>query len=393
MPLDPAILFSAVLNGLTTGAVYALVALGLTLIYGVLHIINFAHGAALMVALYAVYLLNQRLGLDPYAALPLVMAGMFALGYLLQRLVINRASHGKDENILLVTLGLSIVLENLALVWFKSDTRSIDTPYALSTVEIGPALIALPKLIAFGGALAVAACLLWLIRGTDLGRAIRAVAREKQGARLMGIDVERVYALSFGIGMACLGAAACFLLPAYYVNPQVGGGFVLVAFTIVVLGGMGSFAGALAGGLLIGVVESLGGLFLGDSLGQMGIFAIFILVLLFRFAGAVRGKHEHERQGRLRHPGLRPGGAGHHRVHAVGRAADLHHDVAVRGAAVAGLEHPGRLRRPAVLRPCAVLRRGRLCPGAGPAVAGLESWLALPCAIALGMAAGWPWAG
>ncbi|WZB60975.1 branched-chain amino acid ABC transporter permease [Achromobacter xylosoxidans] len=206
MPLDPAILFSAVLNGLTTGAVYALVALGLTLIYGVLHIINFAHGAALMVALYAVYLLNQRLGLDPYAALPLVMAGMFALGYLLQRLVINRASHGKDENILLVTLGLSIVLENLALVWFKSDTRSIDTPYALSTVEIGPALIALPKLIAFGGALAVAACLLWLIRGTDLGRAIRAVAREKQGARLMGIDVERVYALSFGIGMACLGA-------------------------------------------------------------------------------------------------------------------------------------------------------------------------------------------
>lgn len=290
MPLDPAILFSAVLNGLTTGAVYALVALGLTLIYGVLHIINFAHGAALMVALYAVYLLNQRLGLDPYAALPLVMAGMFALGYLLQRLVINRASHGKDENILLVTLGLSIVLENLALVWFKSDTRSIDTPYALSTVEIGPALIVLPKLIAFGGALAVAACLLWLIRGTDLGRAIRAVAREKQGARLMGIDVERVYALSFGIGMACLGAAACFLLPAYYVNPQVGGGFVLVAFTIVVLGGMGSFAGALAGGLLIGVVESLGGLFLGDSLGQMGIFAIFILVLLFRPQGLFGGK-------------------------------------------------------------------------------------------------------
>ena len=392
MPLDPAILFSAVLNGLTTGAVYALVALGLTLIYGVLHIINFAHGAALMVALYAVYLLNQRLGLDPYAALPLVMAGMFALGYLLQRLVINRASHGKDENILLVTLGLSIVLENLALVWFKSDTRSIDTPYALSTVEIGPALIALPA-DRIRRALAVAACLLWLIRGTDL-RAIRAVAREKQGARLMGIDVERVYALSFGIGMACLGAAACFLLPAYYVNPQVGGGFVLVAFTIVVLGGMGSFAGALAGGLLIGVVESLGGLFLGDSLGQMGIFAIFILVLLFHSQGLFGGKHEHERQGRLRHPGLRPGGAGHHRVHAVGRAADLHHDVVVRGAAVAGLEHPGRLRRPAVLRPCAVLlRRGRLCPALGQLSLGWNPWLALPCAIALGMAAGWPWAG
>ena len=282
---DPAILLSAVLNGLTTGAVYALVALGLTLIYGVLHIINFAHGAALMVALYAVYLLKERLGLDPYMALPLVMAGMFVLGYFLQRVVISRASHGKDENILLVTLGLAIVLENLALVWFKSDTRSIDTAYTLSTVEIGPALIALPKVIAFVGAMVVAAVLLWVIRRTDLGRAIRAVAKEKQGAKLMGIDVERVYALSFGIGMACLGAAACFLLPAYYVNPQVGSGFVLIAFTIVVLGGMGSFAGALVGGLLIGVVESLGGLFLGDSLGQMGIFAIFILVLMFRPQG------------------------------------------------------------------------------------------------------------
>ena len=134
--LDPAILFSSLLNGLTTGAVYALIALGLTLIYGVLHIINFAHGAALMVALYAVYLLKDRLGIDPYAALPLVVAGMLALGYALQRFVINRASHGKDENILLVTLGLAIVLENLALVWFKSDTRSIDTAYTLSTVEI-----------------------------------------------------------------------------------------------------------------------------------------------------------------------------------------------------------------------------------------------------------------
>lgn len=283
--LDFAILFSSVLNGLTTGAVYALIALGLTLIYGVLHIINFAHGALLMVALYAVYLLKDRLGIDPYAALPLVVAGMFALGYALQWFVINHAGNGKDENILLVTLGLAIVLENLALVWFKSDTRTIDTAYTLSTVAIGPAMIALPKVIAFCGALAVAGMLFWIIRSTDLGRAIRAVAREKQGARLMGIHVEKVYAMSFGIGMACLGAAACFLMPAYYVNPQVGSGFVLIAFTIVVLGGMGSFSGALVGGLLVGVVESVGGLFLGDSLGQMGVFAIFIAVLLFRPQG------------------------------------------------------------------------------------------------------------
>ena len=283
--LEFGILFPAVLNGLTTGAVYALVALGLTLIYGVLHIINFAHGASLMLALYAVFLLKDRFGIDPYLALVIVVPGMFVFGYALQRIVINRASHGKDENILLVTLGVAIVMENLALLLFKSDTRTIDTAYTLTTVAIGPAVIALPKLVAFAGALAVSGLMLLLMKRTDLGRAIRAVAKEKQGARLMGIDVDHVYAMSFGIGLACLGAAACFLLPAYYVNPQVGSGFVLVAFTIVVLGGMGSFAGALAGGLLVGVVESVGGLYFGESLGQVGIFALFIAVLLLRPQG------------------------------------------------------------------------------------------------------------
>jgi branched-chain amino acid transport system permease protein len=287
---DFGILFPSVLNGLTTGAVYALVALGLTLIYGVLHIINFAHGAALMMALYGVYFLKQAFGIDPYLALVPMVAVMFAGGYALQRGIINRASHGKDENILLVTLGLSIVLENLALLAFKSDTRTIDTPYTLATVAIGPAMIAVPKIVAFFGALAASAILLWIVRRTDLGRAIRAVAREKHGARLVGIDVDHVYAMSFGIGLACLGAAACFLLPAYYVNPQVGNGFVLVAFTIVVLGGMGSFAGALVGGLLIGVVESLGGLWFGESLGQIGIFLLFIAVLLFRPQGLFGAK-------------------------------------------------------------------------------------------------------
>ncbi len=283
--LELSILFPSFLNGLTQGAVYALIALGLTLIYGVLHIINFAHGAALMMGLYGVYFLQRSFGLDPYASLLVMVPLMFAAGYLAYRFVIGAASHGRDENILLVTLGVSIVLENLALYLWKSDTRTIETSYTFTTVPIGSAMIALPKLIAFGGALAAAAILLGIMRGTDLGRAIRACARERQGARLAGIDVEHVFAMSFGIGLACLGAAACFLLPAYYVNPQVGNGFVLIAFTIVVLGGMGSFAGALIGGLLIGVVESIGSLWLGESLGQLGIFALFIAVLLFRPQG------------------------------------------------------------------------------------------------------------
>jgi len=288
--LELSILFPSVLNGLTTGAVYALIALGLTLIYGVLHIINFAHGAALMVALYGVYFLHRQLGIDPYLALPVMVPAMFLLGYGLQRFVIGAASHGKDENILLVTLGLAIVLENLALFWFKSDTRTIDTPYTLSTVNILGALISTPKVVAFGGALVTAALLLLIVGRTDLGRAIRAIAKERQGARLVGIDVDHMFAMSFGIGLACLGAAACFLLPAYYVNPGVGNGFVLIAFTIVVLGGMGSFAGALLGGFIIGVVESVGGLWLGESLGQIGIFLIFIAVLLFRPQGLFGAK-------------------------------------------------------------------------------------------------------
>jgi len=288
--LDPTILLAAFLNGLSTGAVYALIALGLTLIYGVLHIINFAHGAALMVALYGVYYLHESLGLDPYLSLPLMIPAMFALGYALQRFVIGAASHGKDENILLVTLGIALVMENLALFLFRSDTRTIDTPYTFATVNVLGAMIAVPKVAAFAGALVVAGVLLLVVARTDLGRAIRAIARERTGARLVGIDVEHVFAMSFGIGLACLGAAACFLLPAYYVNPQVGNGFVLIAFTIVVLGGMGSFVGALVGGFVIGLAESFGGLAgiasgLGENMGQLAIFVIFIAVLLLRPQG------------------------------------------------------------------------------------------------------------
>jgi len=283
--LDPFILGAALVNGITMGAVYALVALGLTLIYGVLHIINFAHGALLMLAMFAAYFLFTRLGLDPYAALPAMAAAFFALGYALQRWIIGKTSHGRDENVLLVTLGIAIVIENLALVLWRSDTRTIETDYVFAVVDLGLTFVPVPRLVAFAGAL-VAAALLWLlIARTDLGRAIRAVARERQGARLVGIDVEHIFAMCFGIGTAVVGAAACLILPMFYVTPQVGNAFVLVAFTVVVLGGMGSFPGALAGGFVIGIVESLGGLFLGETLGQLGIFAIFILVLLFRPTG------------------------------------------------------------------------------------------------------------
>jgi branched-chain amino acid transport system permease protein len=286
---SPDILAAAVLNGLMSGAVYALIAVGLTLVYGVLHIINFAHGAMLSAAMFAAYLAFQA-GVDPYAAMVPLALIFFALGYALQRLVIGPASHGEDRNVLLITLGLSIVIENLLLAAFNSDTRTIDVPYGFSTLDLGFTFLALPRAIAFGVSCLVAVLLWILLALTDTGKAIRAVAKEKLGASLAGIDVAHIYAVTFGLGATCLAIAACLLLPTYYVHPRVGNAYVLIAFTIVVLGGMGSIPGAIAGGLFVGVVESLSGLMFGESLGQLGIFVIFILVLLLRPTGLFGAK-------------------------------------------------------------------------------------------------------
>jgi branched-chain amino acid transport system permease protein len=168
---------------------------------------------------------------------------------------------------------------------FRGDTRTINVPYAFETINFGFTFLAVPRVVGFAVVFAVA-LVLWLIMTfTDTGRAIRAVAKEKLGSELAGIDVAHIYAVTFGLGSACVAIAACLLIPTYYVNPTVGNAFVLIAFTIVVLGGMGSVPGAVIGALLIGVVESLSGLFLGESLGQIGIFIIFIVVLLVRPSG------------------------------------------------------------------------------------------------------------
>ena len=283
--LSPIILVPAILNGLLTGAVYGLVALGLTLIYGVLHIINFAHGALLTAAMFAAFFAHRLLGLDPYLAALGLTPLFFALGYCLQRFVIGPAAHGEDRNILLVTLALAVVIENALLYAFGGDTRTLNLAYAFDVVDIGIAFLALPRVMGFAVVLAVALTLWLILALTDTGKAIRAVAKEKVGAELSGIDVAHIYAVTFGLGTACLAIAACLLIPTYYVNPHIGNAFVLVAFTIVVLGGMGSVTGALIGGLFVGVVESLCGLYLGESLGQIGIFVMFILVLLLRPAG------------------------------------------------------------------------------------------------------------
>ena len=288
--MDFSILLSATINGLLLGGIYTLVASGLTLIYGVLHIINFAHGSMLMLAMFGVFYLLTKLGVDPYLSLLIMVPAMYLFGYLLYRGLIGKLSNGKDENILLITLGLSILIENLALMFFKGDTRTISVSYSDTMVELGPTLVALPKLISFGASMLLCALLGLFIARTDIGKAIRAVAKERVGARLVGIDVDKVFAISYGIGLATLGAAACLLMPIFYVSPTTGHVFVMVAFTVVVLGGMGSFLGAVIGGLIVGLTESFGGLFLGESLGQIGISLIFILILLLRPQGLFGAK-------------------------------------------------------------------------------------------------------
>jgi branched-chain amino acid transport system permease protein len=281
---------AAILNGLMYGAIYALVALGLTLIYGVLHIINFAHGAMLMLALYAAFFLFHLLNIDPYISITIVTPISFIFGYVIYRYGIGVLSKGKDQNILLITLGLSIIIENSALFFFSGDQQTVSLSYSYDALDLGFMYLSYPKIISFVAALIICALLWALMSLTDLGRAIRAVAKERQGARLVGINVEHIFAVTFGIGIACLGAAGCMMLPIFYVDPYTGNIFVLVAFTIVVLGGMGSIIGALLGGFIIGITESIGGLLLGESLGQIGISLIFILILIFKPTGLFGSK-------------------------------------------------------------------------------------------------------
>jgi len=285
------VVLSSLANGIMLGGLYALVALGLTLIFGVMKVINFAHGSLMMLAMYATFWLATTAGLDPYLSLLLTLPAAFAFGYAIQRAVIATVLRAPEHNQLLMTLGLALFLDNLALVVFTADPRTLLVAYSQTTVPLGPVRLNLPRLLAFGGALLISG-LLWLfLKTTDLGRALRASSEERDGAALCGIPVGRVHAMAFGIGTACVAAAGGMAVPFFYVSPEVGNTFVITAFVVVVLGGLGSFPGALVGGLLVGVVESLGGLIFHGSLAQIGIFALFVAVLLVRPAGLLGARH------------------------------------------------------------------------------------------------------
>jgi branched-chain amino acid transport system permease protein len=282
----------ALVSGLLIGGVYGLMALGLTMIFGVLRVINFAHGAFVMLGMYLAFWSFALWRVDPYVSLLWAVPLFVLAGGALQSGVLRRVLAAPQHTQLLVTLAVALVVENTALLLWGPDFRTIRVGYSIATVSLLGTIVSLPRLAAFATA-AVAALALWaLLKHTDLGRAIRATAQDREAAALMGLPVDRVHATAFGIGTACAAIAGIVTTPFFHVSPDIGNTFVILAFVIVVLGGLGSFPGALLGGVIVGVVESLGAVFLPGSLKELLIYAVFLLVLVLRPEGllAPRGR-------------------------------------------------------------------------------------------------------
>jgi branched-chain amino acid transport system permease protein len=274
-----------VLSGLLIGGIYALIGIGLTIIFGVMRVINFAHGDLLMLGMYMTWFICTRLGLDPYVSLLLVLPGMFLWGAFLQKVFINRVLNALPQNQILLTIGLGLIMSNAVMLIFTSDYQILTTSYSSSSYHLAGLSISQPLLFSFLITAAITGALFWFLQTTDTGQAIRATAQDRDAAQLMGIDVRRMSLLAFGIGSALAGAAGALISPTYYIFPQVGAAFTLRAFVIVVLGGMGSVVGATLGGLIIGVTESLAAVYIASGLKELVVFVLFLGILLFRPAG------------------------------------------------------------------------------------------------------------
>lgn len=280
----------SVVDGILMGGIYGLVAIGLTLIFGVMKIINFAQGALLMLGMYVTYWSFTLLGINPYLSLPLSAIVLFLLGAFIQKTVLNRMLDAPEHNQLLVTLGISLIIENLALILWSPDFRSIKMEGFKETISIGSIGVNTPKLIAFMFAIILSFALFMFLKHTMLGKAIRATSINRSGAALSGINTNRINYIAFGLGAALAGIAGTLITPFFYTSPTVGATFILKGFVVVVLGGLGNFIGALVGGLIIGISEALGGAFLPGSLKELMTYLIFILVLMLRPNGLFGGK-------------------------------------------------------------------------------------------------------
>jgi branched-chain amino acid transport system permease protein len=250
-----------------------------------MRIINFAHGSFMMLGMFTTYWLFILLGIHPYLSLLISIPVLFVLGILVERFLIAQVLNAPEYNQLLLTLGISLFIENFALFLWSPNFRTLDIGYLKKASTVGTVMISFPKVIAFLFAILLTGLLYYFLKNTDLGKAIRASSEEKEGALTVGINLKRIYYVAFGIGTACVGAAGTLTATFFYVNPHVGGIFVITAFVVVVLGGMGNIIGALVGGIIIGLAESVGAAFLPGQLKQFIIYFIFILVLLFKPEG------------------------------------------------------------------------------------------------------------
>ena len=273
-----------VAGGLLTGLVFALVALGLTLVYGVMDVVNFAHGEFLMLAMYATFGL-ALLGIGPLVGLPLVAAALFLFGIVVYRIFIRRLLAGPPEATVFGTFGLLVLIQGAAQALFSSDYLSVPNRPLQGTVHLGPIALAQSALVEGAGALVLTALVFAFVEYTETGRAMRAVAEDRVAATLMGINVQRINALAFGIGAACVGAAGALLMLSYPVYPTVGSQFALTAFVVVALGGFGSIQGALVAALLVGLLEVLGGFYLSPELKMVPVYLAYLVVVLLRPQG------------------------------------------------------------------------------------------------------------
>lgn len=290
-------MLSALIQGILMGSIYGLIALGLTLIFGIMKVINFAHGAFLMFAMYIGFYSVTKLGLNPYVALVIVVPFMFAFGYFVNHMLVQPVLKKESDTrepigALLLTAALAIVLENGSLGLFGGDYKTVSTAFGEKSVEMGDVIVSLPKLYAFLLCAVVTTVFYFFLHKTEIGRKIRAVGQDRNAAKLMGIHVERTFDIAFGVGMALLGTAAVALIPFYNIHPTIGSTFGTMAFITVVLGGLGSIPGAIIAGLLIGVVESVSSLFVPSTLSPMIVMYGFLIFLFFKPSGLFGSPHD-----------------------------------------------------------------------------------------------------
>ena len=286
------LILQCAISGILMGGVYVLIAVGLTLVFGVMHIANFAHGAILMLGMYISYWLFTLMHIDPYLGAVICAAVLFILGAGIQRFLFRHVIDAHHYMQILLAFGVLVVIENFALFVWGADFRAVRVDYSLSSIGIGNVAISVSRLIAFGSAVLLTVILYLFLMKTAVGLAIRATAEDLQGARLVGINIEKIHVIVFGIGCACAGFAGALLTPFYYISPYVGNVFLMLAFVVVVLGGMGSFHGALIGGIIIGLVEAMGALFIPGTMKQFVIYFMFVVILLVKPTGLFGGREE-----------------------------------------------------------------------------------------------------